>query len=180
LKGRQVAVSTLSGRLIFVGLMVWAAKAGAEIVPTLKLAVEERYDDDRLLLTNPQGNGGQMVTKVSPIIGLDVKERTFNAHSFYAADLYIHSADGSTGLDHRAMIDFRDELSHRFALDSKLEVWRVSDPTSLPRGGLARTLSPILYGSGELAGSERLTRRTTLRVGYRFEGVKIYDPDPAF
>ena len=175
-----MAVSTLSGRLIFVGLMVWAAEAGAEIVPTLKLAVEERYDDDRLLLTNPQGNGGQMVTKVSPIIGLDVKERTFNAHSFYAADLYIHSADGSTGLDHRAMIDFRDELSHRFALDSKLEVWRVSDPTSLPRGGLARTLSPILYGSGELAGSERLTRRTTLRVGYRFEGVKIYDPDPAF
>ncbi len=78
------------------------------------------------------------------------------------------------------LIDFRDELSHRFALDSKLEVWRVSDPTSLPRGGLARTLSPILYGSGELAGSERLTRRTTLRVGYRFEGVKIYDPDPAF
>jgi len=177
-----VAVSTLSGRLIFVGLMAWAAKGGAEIVPTLKLAVEERYDDDRLLLTNPQGNGGQMVTKVSPIIGLDVKERTFNAHSFYAADLYIHSANGTTGVDHRAMVDFKDELSHRFALDSKLEVWRVSDPTSLPRGGLARTLSPILYGSAEIAGSERLTRRTTLRMGYRFEGVKIYEndyqPDP--
>jgi hypothetical protein len=76
------------------------------------------------------------------------------------------------------VVDFRDELSHRFALDSKLEIWRVSDPTSLPRGGLARTRAPILYGSGELAGSERLTRRTTLRVGYRFEGVKIYESDP--
>jgi hypothetical protein len=180
-KGRQVAVSTLSGRLIFVGLMVWAAKAGAEIVPTLKLAVEERYDDDRLLAPTPESNSGQMVTKISPMIGLDVKERTLNAHSFYAADLYVHSADGTTGVDHRAAVDFKDELSHRFAVDSKLEVWRVSDPTSLPRGGLARTRAPILYGSGELAASERLTRRTTLRVGYRFEGVKISEkiPDPA-
>ncbi|HYR54486.1 MAG TPA: hypothetical protein VEM39_00080 [Myxococcaceae bacterium] len=173
-----MAVSTLSGRLIFVGLMAWAAKAGAELVPTLKLAVEERYDDDRLLQTNPQASSGQMVTKLSPMIGLDVKERTLNAHSFYAADLYVHSADGTTGVDHRAVIDFKDELSHRFALDSKLEVWRVSDPTSLPRGGLARTRSPILYGSAELAGAQRLTRLTTLRVGYRFEGTKIYETDP--
>jgi hypothetical protein len=178
-KGRQVAVSTLSRRLIFVGLLAWAAEAGAELVPTLKLAVEERYDDDRLLQTNP-GGGGQMVTKVSPIIGLDIKERTLVAHSLYAADLYLHSADGTTGVDHRAVVDLKDELSHRFAVDSKLEVWRVSDPTSLPRGGLARTRAPILYGSAEIAGSERLTRRTTLRVGYRFEGTKIYEPDPDF
>lgn len=170
-----MAVSTLKGRLIFVGLMAWAARAGAELVPTLKLAVEERYDDDRLLLTRPDGSTGQMVTKLSPILGLDVKEPTLTAHTFYAADLYIHSADGKTGVDHRAVADFRDALSRRFALDGKLEFWRVSDPTSLPRGGLARTQSPILYGSAEVAGSERLTPRTTLRVGYRFEGVKIYE-----
>jgi len=164
--------------------VAWATAARAELIPTLQLAAEERYDDDLLLRqTNPSG-AGQMVTKLSPHFGLDLKERTLTGHAFYEPAFFIHSASGYLGVDHRGALDFRRAFSHVFSLDTKGEVWRVSDPTSLVRTGLARTISPILYGWVEVAGADRLSPRDTLRVGYKFEGTKVYErevfPDSPF
>ena len=168
---------TRLGRVIVLGLLAYAPRAAAELIPTLKLAAEERYDDDPLLRGKCQNC---LITKLSPQIGLDINEHRFTAHSYYAADIYTHSASSYSGVevDHRGLIDFKNLLSNVFSLEGRVEVWRVSDPTSLPRLGLATTLSPILYGAAQLAGAERLSARTTLRVGYRFEGAKIYEPDP--
>ncbi len=170
-----MAVPTRSGRFIVLGLLASAGTASAELIPTLKFAAEERYDDDLLLRQGNSANAGQVVTKLSPQIGLDVKERTLTLHSFYAADFFLHSASRYSGVDHRGSLDFKNAFSHVFALEGRTEIWRVSDPTSLPRVGLARTISPILYGWAELVGVQRLSARTTLRVGYRFEGTKVYE-----
>jgi opacity protein-like surface antigen len=60
-------------------------------------------------------------------------------------------------------------------LDGKVDAWRVSDPTSLPRLGVAASLSPVLYGRGEAGAHYQLTERWTAGLGYLFEGAQIYD-----
>ena len=119
-----------------------------------------------------------MVTKLSPQLGLDVKERTLTARAFYEPDFFLHSGSRYSGVDHRGSLDIKKAFSRLFSMDAKMEIWRVSDPTALPRVGLARSLSPILYGWAELVGNERFSGRDTLRVGYRFEGTKVYERSP--
>jgi hypothetical protein len=184
LEGGQVAVPTRLGRAIVLAVLACASPAAAELIPTLKLAAEERYDNAYLPKPSDVGQttgiAGQMITKLSTQVGLDIKERTLNVHSFYAPDFFLQSGSGYSGVDHRGLIDLKNDFSHRFSLDGKVEIWRVSDPTVLPQIGIARTFSPLLYGAAQLAGAERLSPRTTLRAGYRFEGAKNYDPDPRF
>jgi len=172
-------------KLIAIALFACAVNASAEtaFLPTLKLGLEERYDSDFLLRQdNPQGTG-QLITKIAPQIGLDVKDHTLNATSFYASDVYFRHGSSVTGVDHRGALEIKKETSRTTEVDGKVKIWRVSDPTSLPRLGLAREISPILFGTAEVIGAIRLSARTTLRAGYLFEGVKVYETDrgvPAF
>ena len=140
---------------------------------SLRLTAEERYDDDFRL--NAGGTGGQFMTKLSPRLGLEVKDERTKAEGFYATDLLVRHGSGNATLDHRGGVDLGYALSRRLKVDFTGKLFRVTDPTSLPREGVARSLAPTLYGQARVAVSERATRRLDLRASYAFEGAKEYE-----
>ncbi len=148
------------------------ARAGVEVTPGLRIGLEERYDDNALLA---QAGAGQLMTKLTPQAGLDARGRTFEAGGWYAADLSLRHGSGSFSVDHRGKLKLLARFSERAWVDGALSAWRVSDPTSLPRLGVAATLSPVLYGRAEAGAHALLADRWTAGLGYRFEGARIYD-----
>ncbi|MGQ0507904.1 MAG: hypothetical protein ACT4TC_21590 [Myxococcaceae bacterium] len=151
--------------------------AAVSFEPTLRLAAEERYDDDALLRT--QTGQGQLMTKLSPQAGVRLTDETLQLKSWYAVDLWLRHGTGTTNLDHRAELDLRRKLSRQLKVDTKAQIWRVSDPTSLPRLGLAREVVPILYGKAQLGLENDFSERWRGRVGYRFEAAQVYLPGRA-
>ncbi|MHB8878820.1 MAG: hypothetical protein ACYC8T_34400 [Myxococcaceae bacterium] len=162
-------------QMIALCALALAAPALAATVakPELQLLLEERYDDDALLRV---GGLGQLITKVSPQAGLQLKNPTLDTRAFYAADLLLHHGSGSLTLDHRGGLEGKALLSRRADLSLKANLWRVSDPTSLPRLGLAYVLAPMLYGRVEASARGDATERLEARAGYRFEGAQVLEP----
>lgn len=153
-------------------LLSGAASAGSVVTPGLRVGVEERYDDDALLVDT---GAGQLMTKVTPQVGLDLRGRTYETSGWYAADLLFHHGSGSFAVDHRGRARTGLKLTDRAWVDGKVDAWRVSDPTSLPRLGVAATLSPVLYGRAEAGAHYQLTERWSAGLGYTFEGARVYD-----
>jgi hypothetical protein len=161
------------------------AALGATLVePRLRLSLEERYDDDFRLNpvvtpgTAPGGAlgntpTGQLMSKVTPRLGLDVKDHTLKLESFYAADLLMRHGSGTVTLDHRAGLTLRKLLSRRLKVEVTGSVFRVTDPRSLPRESVARTNQPVLYGTSKLSVTNRVSRRVDVSAGYSFEGVRV-------
>ena len=161
---------------LLAGLVSQAASAERVYAPTLQLRAEERYDDDYRLNPNP-GGSGQMMTKLTPRLGLEMKAPTQKLDSFYAADFLLRHGTNTFSVDHRAGLDTRTELSRRLRLDATAKVFRVTDPTSLPRVGLGRSFAPILYGRGGLGLTGRASDRVDLRTGYVFEAARLYNQE---
>src|SRR4051812_32603770 len=79
-----------------------AAFAGQVFDSSLRLTAEERYDDDFRLA---EGTGGQFMTKLSPRLGLEVKDPRSKGDGFYAVDLLVRHGSGNTTLDHRGGVE---------------------------------------------------------------------------
>lgn len=165
----------LGGRLAmaWVAILSGAFAHAADIwTPKLSVALEERYDDD-LLLRSTAGGGGQLMTKFTPEAGIRGQARTWSLEANYAPDLFIRHGSGRTSIDHRFGLEGLRRMSSRVSIRSQARVWYVSDPTSLPRMGMARSLVPVLYGVGDLSVGYSVSRRWLLRAEYRFEGARI-------
>ena len=162
-----------AGSLILAG----AARGETQLLPSLKIAAEERYDDADLLRT--ADGQGQLITKISPQVGASLEDETLKSTAWYSPDLLLHTADNRLTVDHRGFLEANKRLTRHTEAKGKAQVWRVSDPTSLPRLGLARTLSPILYGKLDLSTHTAFTERLDGAVGYRFEGAQVYEPGRA-
>jgi hypothetical protein len=162
-------------KLLVACALLGAPTALAERVldSSLRLTAEERYDDD--LRLGDGRAGGQFMTKLTPRLGLEVKDPRSTGEGFYAADLLVRHGSGNVTLDHRGGLELSHALSRRLRLDFTGRIYRVTDPTSLPRDGVARSLSPILFGQARLSASGRLTRRLDVRASYAFEGAKVYE-----
>ncbi len=167
-----------------VGWVLWGvlapllgASAGTEVQPRLQLTAEERYDDDVLLRDESGGTFGELMTKLSPRAGVEVRNPTLELESWYAADLQLRHVSRTVRLDHRGGLELNQRLSRLTSIDAEIGVWRVTDPTSLPRMGVARSIAPVLYGRGEIGIDSRLSRRWLTRVAYAIEGTRIYTAD---
>lgn len=160
-------------KLLATLVLLWAPSVLAAWVyePKLRLTLESRYDDD-FRLSNAQADG-QLMTKVSPRLGLDVKDPTLTLESFYAADLLMRHGSGNVSLDHRGGLDVEKELSRRLRVEATGSIFRVTDPTSLPRESVARSAEPVLYGQARLTLVGRLSQRVDARGGYGMEGVQV-------
>jgi hypothetical protein len=90
-------------------------------------------------------------------------------------DLLFRHGSGTFSLDHRGQLSLEKALSRRLTFEGDAQIWRVSDPTSLPRVGVARSLSPILYGRTAARARLLVTERWDASVGYRLEAARIYD-----
>ncbi|WP_224249196.1 hypothetical protein [Hyalangium gracile] len=157
-----------------------SAMAAQVLDPSLRFTAEERYDDDFRLADG--ATGGQFMTKLSPRLGLELKDPRSTGEAFYAADLLVRHGSGNATLDHRGGLSLSHALSRRLKLDFTGRIFRVTDPTSLPREGVARTLSPTLYGQARVSVSNRATQRLDVRANYAFEGAKVYEEgrEPGF
>ena len=156
------------------------ALAATVLDSSMRLTAEERYDDDFRLTDG--GTGGQFMTKLTPRLGLEMKDRRTTGEGYYAADLLMRHGSGNVSLDNRTGVQLRHTLSRRPRLDFTGRLFRVTDPTSLPREGLARTLSPIIYGQARVSATGRVTQRLDVSARYAFEGAKVFEDgrEPGF
>lgn len=173
--GRRATVKSNWKKLLLAGLMLAAPAAQAAVVwePRLRVTAEERYDDD-LRLGGGEA-GGQLMTKLTPRLGLEAKDARLKLDGFYAADFLMRHGSGKMTLDHRAGLEARQVLSRRLRVDSAVRVFRVTDPASLPRDGLARSTSPTFFTQASLGFTGRATDRLDVRAGYKFEAVRILE-----
>lgn len=148
------------------------ASAATVFDSSLRLTAEERFDDDLRLNT---GGAGQFMTKLTPRLGLEAKNPRLTSEAFYAADLLARHGSGKVSLDHRMGLSTQYLLTRRLRVDFTGRFFRVTDPTSLPRDGLARSTAPTLYGQGRLSLSGRITGRLDGRVSYGFEGARVFE-----
>jgi hypothetical protein len=159
-----------------VSLLAPATARADPVEPILRLAAEQRYDDD-LLNTSGANPPGAFLTKVMPQLGLRLNQPTVKFDGFYGADLLIHDSRGTDViLDHRAALELHADTSRTSHIDGLARFWDTSDPLSLPRQGLARTLARTLYGRADLGWREKIAPRWILHLGYRFEGAKVEEP----
>lgn len=154
------------------------ARAGTQLKPSLVISLEERYDSD-LLLREEAGAGGELLSKISPRVGLTALSDAWTADLWYSPDLMFHHGSGSVSLDHRGELKLGRRFSRRLRLAGDLQIWRVTDPTSLPRLGLAKSLSPVLYGKGDLHLDYSLTERWLGTAGVTSEAARVYEADAA-
>jgi len=148
-----------------------AAVAHAETIikPLIEVGTEARYD------TDPYLNGNQEVfSKISPKGGVIIANENLKLSAWYAADALYKAVQQVPELDHRGAIDFKDQVSHKLAIRSDAEVWRVEDPTSLPRLGLAAVPVPIFYSTAGAGLTYDFTQRMSLLFDDRQEVAKIY------
>ncbi len=165
LLGALCALASLCGTEAF---------AGVQVTPGLKISAEQRYDDG-LLLGAPAGGVGQMMSKLSPQLSLDLKDPTLTTEAWYTPDLIFRYGSGNATVDHRGRLFVKKALSRTNGFRGEMQVWRVTDPTSLPRLGMARTVSPVAYGKGELSYWGMLSERWNTRAGYRLEAAKVLE-----
>ncbi|HEX8438674.1 hypothetical protein [Archangium sp.] len=154
-----------------------AALAATVVEPRAKVTLEERYDDDFRL--NAGGTGGQFMTKLTPRLGLEVKDPSLTLESFYATDLLLRHGSGRLTMDHRGGLSVRKLLSRRLRVEVSGSLYRVTDPTSLPRESVARAAQPVLYGQTRVYVSGRASRRVDVGAGYGMEGVKMLEGEHA-
>ena len=152
-----------------------AEAASGPVEPILRLAAEQRYDDD-VLLTQAVGAPGAFLTKIMPEVGLKLAQPTVRFDGLYGADVLIRDAGGQVTLDHRAALLLQTRPSRTSEVDALAQFWDTTDPLSLPRQGLARTLARTLYGRAEIGWRQTFAPRWSFVLGYRFEGAKVDEP----
>jgi hypothetical protein len=148
------------------------ASGGVRVEPRVRLIAEARYDDDALLAA---GGRGQLVSKLMPQVGGFVAGPTFEGRAWYSPDLALRHGSGTFTVDHRGALVAHGAFSERASMAAALRLWRVTDSTSLPRSGVARTPAPVLYGRGEIATRLRVTERWTAGLFYALEAARLYD-----
>lgn len=154
------------------GALSSPAFAAVRLLPHIKVAAEERYDSEPV---NQGAVNDPLLTKISPLVGGELKDPTLDGNAWYAADLLVHDVTGRVTVDHRAGIELKKLFNERSGVTADVKFWRVTDPTSLPRLGIARTTAPTLYGRADIDAHYLLTPRLTGKLGYRFEGVRILE-----
>ncbi|MCI0571679.1 MAG: hypothetical protein L0Y66_13080, partial [Myxococcaceae bacterium] len=158
--------------LCLVVLASTGARAEVALAPKLKLSLEERYDEGTLL-TADTPVAGQLMTRVSPELGLGLRGRTFVLRGTYAPNLLARHGSGDVTLDHRVRFDLEKRLSRTLLLGADAEALRVSDPISLPRPGFGLPQAPVLYLRAGASAQVAFTRRLQLRGRYGFEEVRV-------
>ncbi len=150
---------------------LWAAAAFAAPVqrPILGIAAEERFDDGMA-----QEGRGALMTKLSPEVGYELQSEVRELQAVYAADLTYHLGDGSAGADHRGRLSYKDASAERLKLHAEGWLYRVEDSATLPRFGIAHTLSAALWVKGQAGVEYLLSPRDTAALGYTAEATRLF------
>ena len=81
-------------------LLSGSALAEWDVSPRLKVGFEERYDDDALYQPElPEGAPGQLMSKLTPQLGVSAATHTFESDGWYAADFLLRHGSGRFTVD---------------------------------------------------------------------------------
>ncbi|HET6982877.1 MAG TPA: hypothetical protein VFI53_12095, partial [Myxococcaceae bacterium] len=153
-----------------------SAERSGPLEPILRMALEERYDDD-VLLTGGQNAPGAFLTKIMPQAGLRLDERLTKLETYFGPDILWRSSGGQVQLDYRGSFELHTDVSRTAHIDGIAKFWDTSDPLALPRQGLARTLARTYYGIATFGWRQEFAPRWSFLLGYRFEGAKVEEVD---
>lgn len=145
-----------------------AARAETVVKPLAEVGSEARYDSEPYL-----DGHSEFFSKISPKLGAKLASETLKLEGWYAADVLYKAERHDTAVDHRAAVKFSDQATRRLALHGDLGLWRVQDPTSLPRVGVANVKVPIFYSTAGFGVAYRLSPRWTLALDDKQEAAKI-------
>lgn len=136
------------------------ARAWAETVtePIARLALEGGYDSNALHL----GQGGDRIARVSPELGLQLRNPRWEASAVYGADYLVYQRMASGGIwNHRGALELEGELSRRLDAEIGVRGGYAYDPVGLALMGIFRTGEEQAW---TLSARGRLEYRVTRRV----------------
>lgn len=146
------------------------ARAETVVKPLVQVGSEARYDSD------PYLNGHEEIfSKISPTLGATIANENLKLQGWYAADVMYKAIQDVPEVDHRAQLKFDDQVSKKLKLRADAELWKVGDPTSLPRLGIAAVPVPILYSTAGAGFTWQVAQRWFLLVDDKQEFAKIYE-----
>lgn len=149
----------------------WAALAAVCLLPTqvaasvvmepvARLALEGGYD------SNPayDGSGGSQMGRVSPDVGLQLRDHTWAFSAGYGADLYAYpsSTVDQRSVNHRGRVLLDSRLTDRTELKLDGRIWYAADSIGLAQLGYVNPAGDTLIWRGDAKLSWRSTPRTTL------------------
>lgn len=181
--GRTLRAAALAAALAATGLGAPGARAEVAVTSGLRVTAEQRFDDGATAL-EAGGSIGGLLSRLSATGRVGLKGHTFGVGLGYTPSLLVSNTSGSWSLDHMAQLDLSKRLSERVRFEAAAQGWRVTDPTSLPRLGMAVFNEPALYGRADARALADVARRWRLVGAYRFEAARLVRPnrpsDPGF
>jgi opacity protein-like surface antigen len=154
-----------------------SALAATQVKPVIELQAESRYDgyDGDYAAGKQDLGANELYNKISPKLGADVGSETLKLQAWYAADIMYKALSATTGVDQRSDLKLTATPSDRVTIKGEGAFYRVQDPTSLPRLGVAQVNQEVLYSLVDLNISSRISQRWTWDVANRFELEQIYN-----
>lgn len=141
-------------------LLLAATRSGASTVvePIARLGLEGGYDSNALF----DGSGGDRMGRVSPDIGVRVRDHRWELRATYGGDLLYYGRIAPEGVwNHRAALTTNARLTRRLTLDLRGRGAVSSDPIGLVMMGVFR---PGRDAATSVVGDARLAWRGTRRI----------------
>jgi hypothetical protein len=141
-----------SAAVVFAALVLGArAAASVQVEPVARLGLEGGYDSNVLY-----DGRGDTVGRVSPDLGVFLRDHTWNLRMAAGGDLLSYRNGGATVWNQRGELALRSRLAERLSLDADAGGTYAFDPLGLARFGIfGRTDSALL-----LRADSRLAWRT--------------------
>ncbi|MFL5302945.1 MAG: hypothetical protein ACJ79R_21665 [Anaeromyxobacteraceae bacterium] len=167
---RVVGWAALAG----LALLLAATRAAASVVvePVARLALEGGYDSN----VRYDGRGGDQMGRVSPDLGLLLKDHTWTASGSYGADVMTYpSLNPGPTVNQRGRFDLASRLSPRTRLHLDFQATYAPDPVGLARLGIVGRTGSALVLRGDARLAWRYTPRWTLAGTFSERGANLSD-----
>jgi hypothetical protein len=156
-------------------LLLAAARSGASTVwdPIARLSLEGGYDTNVL----HDGESSDRMTRVSPELGLRLRDHLWDARLVYGADWIVYERLAPNGIwNHRGSFLFEATPTRRLALQANVRGGWMFDSIGLAQAGIfrpGRDSAFVLSGTGR--GEYRLTARTDVATTLTERTVRFQD-----
>jgi hypothetical protein len=171
-----MVVRRTSGRLAAMAALLLATRAAAsvQVEPVARVALEGGYDSNVLY----DGRGGDRMARVSPDLGVALRDHTWRATAAYGADVVTYpTLDPGPTLNQRGRLDVAARFTERTSLALRFDGTYAPDPAGLARLGIAGVTGTALITRGDARLSWRRSPRTTLSATYFARGAWLPDDE---
>lgn len=160
---------TLSWALCAAALLCSARAAASVLVePDLRLAAEGGYDSN----VRYDGRGGDRMGRLSPDVGLTLRDHTWRAAGGYGADFLTYpTRDPGPTVNQRGRLDVAARFDERTSLALRFGATYAPDPSGLARLGIVGRTGAALVLRGDARLAWRESPRTTLALTFSERGA---------